>query len=265
MDFGKSLFSGKEKNQIVLKKSTGVQSMNHTILLIPRKTDPETKQVLKAWTNRKGEIKKLDKYWVKDKNLVGQNLAIYGNQTFALVLAQIYGVELVSPDDKMIASLDRTWTKRVIEIKTIAEIMEDCFPTFIKPVIPKSFIASIFYSLEEFEKATKGLEKTEELMISTIIDDITAEARGYLKNGKVKDLALYHGNADIKEGKLFLQNFAEMHSVLMPEVVVTDIAYSKNLGWFVLEFNACWGAGLNNCDADKIIDCIIEATKNPSN
>ncbi len=236
--------------------------MNKTILLIPEKTDVEFEQVFKIWTDNGGEIRRLGKYWLKDESLNGQKIAIYGNQTFSLVLAQIYNVELISPNDKDIAKLDAIWTKRKIEIKTISDVIETDFPIFIKPVIPKSFIASIFSTLEDFENATMGLEKTEELMTSTIVSDIRAEARCYLKNGVVKDIALYEGSADIKEGELFLQQFAEKNLDILPEVVVTDIAYSENLGWFVLEFNACWGAGLNNCNAEKVIDCIINATKN---
>lgn len=236
--------------------------MNKTILLIPEKTDIEFEQVFKTWTDNGGEIKRLGKYWIKDESLNKEKIAIYGNQTFALVLAQIYNVELISPDDKDIARLDQIWIKREIEIKKNSDITEKNFPIFIKPVVPKSFIASVFLTLEEFEEATKGLDKTEELLTSTIVKDITAEARGYLKNGLVKDIALYEGNADIKEGEIFLQKFAEKNLDLLPEVVVIDIAYSEKLGWFVLEFNACWGAGLNNCNAEKVIDCIIDATKN---
>jgi hypothetical protein len=236
--------------------------MNKTILLIPEKTDIEFEQVFKTWTDNGGEIKRIGKYWIKDESLNGQKIAIYGNQTFSLVLAQIYNVELITPDDKDIAKLDKDWTKREIKIKTITEITEKNLPLFIKPVIPKSFTASIFYTLEDYEKATKGISKTETILTSTLINDIVAEARGYLKNGHVLDLALYEGNADINEGKMFLQNFADKNLKILPEVVVTDIGYSKSLGWFILEFNACWGAGLNNCKADRVIDCIIEATKN---
>jgi len=236
--------------------------MNKTILLIPEKTDVEFEQVFKIWTDNGGEIRRLGKYWIKDESLNGRKIAIYGNQAFSLVLAQIYNVELISPNDKDIAKLDAIWTKRKIEIKTISDVIETDFPIFIKPVIPKSFIASVFSTLEDFENATIGLEKTEELMTSTIVSDIRAEARCYLKNGVIKDIALYEGSADIKEGELFLQHFAEKNLDILPEVVVIDIAYSENLGWFVLEFNACWGAGLNNCNAEKVIYCIIDATKN---
>lgn len=236
--------------------------MNKTILLIPEKTDIEFEQVFKSWTDKGGVIKRLGKYWIKDETLTNQKIAIYGNQTFAYVLAQIYNVKLVSPDDKVIAGLDQSWIKRKIEIKTIADITEKCFPIFIKPVIPKSFIASVFTSITDFEEATKGLDKSEEILTATIVDDIKAEARAYLKNGVITDIALYEGKANLMEGELFLRQFAEKNSDKLPSVVVTDLAYSEKLGWFILEFNSCWGAGLNNCKADKVIDCIIEATVN---
>ena len=91
--------------------------MNKTILLIPEKTDIEFEQVFKIWTDKGGEIRRLGKYWIKDESLNGRKIAIYGNQTFSLVLAQIYNVELISPDDKDIAKIDQNWIKRKIEIK----------------------------------------------------------------------------------------------------------------------------------------------------
>ncbi|WP_394337843.1 hypothetical protein [Chitinophaga silvisoli] len=39
-----------------------------------------------------------------------------------------------------------------------------------------------------------------------------------------------------------------------------DLGFNEVLGWFVLEFNASWGAGLNGCRAEKVIDCILAAT-----
>ena len=47
-------------------------------------------------------------------------------------------------------------------------------------------------------------------------------------------------------------------------VGIIDLAYSEEAGWFILEFNACWGAGLNSCKAENVIDCIIGATVNHS-
>jgi hypothetical protein len=235
---------------------------NPITLLIPEKTDPEFEQVFATWIKNGGLIKRLGKYWIKDEELAHQKIAIYGNQAFALVLAQIYNVELVSPDDTLIVRLDNKWTKRYIQLKQIDQIIESDFPVFIKPVIPKMFIAGIFKTLNDFKQIVTGLQETEEILISSIIDEISAEARSYIKNGVVMDIALYEGSADLTSGKQFVSAFINANKQHLPNVLVVDIAFSNQIGWFILEFNACWGAGLNNCRADKVIDCIVGATIN---
>ncbi|SEW51813.1 ATP-grasp domain-containing protein [Chitinophaga arvensicola] len=236
--------------------------MNKPILLIPEKTDVELDGVFTTWKNRGGTIQRLGKYWIKDEILAKQRIAIYGNQTFALVLAQIYGVDLLSPDDTLIARLDNKWIKRDISLTQIGQIRESDFPVFIKPVIPKIFAAGIFDTITDFKKVTEGLSDEEMILVSSIVHRIKAEARGFIMNGVIKDLAIYEGTADLDPGRLFLTTFVNSYKDQLPEVVVVDIAYQEETGWFILEFNACWGAGLNNCNAEKVIDCIIGATVN---
>lgn len=232
------------------------------ILVIPEKTDIEFDEVLSIWTGAGGAVKRLGKYWIKDEALVGKPIALYGNQTFVLVLAQIYEVDLISPDDTLIARLDQQWTKRKISLTQIAEMGNVAFPSFAKPVIPKLFLAGVFADHTAFSQATNGLQATEEVLVSEVVGDITAEARSYVQEGKIKDIALYEGDADLNEAHAFLQAFLTSNSHQLPAVVVVDLAYSPTVGWFVLEFNACWGAGLNHCRAAKVIDCIIAATIN---
>jgi len=231
-------------------------------LLIPEKLDIESEQVVAAWTKNGGQVKRLGKFWIKDEELANQPIAIYGNQAFAFVLAQIYNVELLSPDDTFIARLDDSWTKRSVQLKQVGQLVESDFPVFIKPVIPKIFLAGIFQNLADFKKATEGLPDTEELLGSSIISNIQAEARCYIKDGTVMDIAFYEGSADLAAGEKFATDFITHNKNKLPNVVVVDIALSEQTGWFVLEFNACWGAGLNNCKAEKVIDCIIGATVN---
>jgi hypothetical protein len=237
--------------------------MNTTpILLIPEKTDVELDEVIAAYTKRGGRVKRLGKYWVKDEALAANRVAIYGNQAFALVLAQVYELELLSPDDTLITRLNYKWSKRKIEVKQIGLIKETDFPVFIKPVIPKMFLAGVFKKIADFKKAIEGLTDTEEILVSTIIDNIQAEARCYLMSGEVRDIAFYEGNADLADAKAFIAEFAVANKEQLPAVVVADIAYAPQTGWFVLEFNACWGAGLNNCNAENVLDCILSATFN---
>jgi hypothetical protein len=238
--------------------------MNKITLLIPQKIDAEFEQIFASWIQRGGEILRLDKYWLKSNELINKQLAIYGNQTFALILAQIYEVELISPDDSLIARLDSKWTKRQIAHIKIEQLKESTFPIFIKLIIPKSFESKVYTSFEDFKSVADGLEQSEEILTSEIIKPIEAEARAYILEGKIMDMALYEGFAEIEIGRVFLQDFIENNKQLLPTTLVIDLAFNHTIGWFILEFNACWGAGLNNCKADKVIDCILAATINKS-
>lgn len=235
---------------------------NQLTLLIPEKTDIEFEQIFSAFTKAGGKIKRLGKFWIRDEELASQKIAIYGNQAFSFVLAQIYNVGLLSPDDALVTRLEKKWTKRDIRLKQIKDITEKDFPVFIKSVIPKLFIASVFQTIADFNLATEGIPDTEAIMASGIINNIQAEARSFIMDGVVKDIALYEGHADLISGNKFVEAFIHQHKNDLPGVVVIDIAYCENAGWFVLEFNACWGAGLNNCKAENVIDCIIRATIN---
>jgi hypothetical protein len=211
-------------------------------LLIPQKTDIEQEQVVSAWINNSGEVKRLDKFWIKDEKLAKQRIAIYGNQAFAFVVAQIYNVELLSPDDTFVARLEDKWTKRIIQLKQIGQLSAGNFPTFIKSVVPKIFTAGIFQNIEDFNKVTEGLPDIEEVLTSTIIPEIQAEARCYVKDGIVMDIAFYEGSADLLDGEEFVSDFVTENKDQLPCVFVVDIAFGEQTGWFVLEFNACWGA-----------------------
>jgi hypothetical protein len=237
--------------------------LNHSlpILLVPEKTDPERDQVIDTWTQLGGRVRRLGKYWIKDEALENIPLAIYGNQTFSLILAQLYNVELISPDDALIAKLHHRWTKREVRITPLSATTVLDFPIFIKPVIPKLFQAAVFDSLQQFKEQVKGLDANEQLIVSGIVP-IEAEARTYVMNGRIADLAIYEGNADQTTAREFLTDFLRENSIHLPPVLVIDLGFNKGSGWFVLEFNACWGAGLNHCNAEKVIDCIVAATCN---
>lgn len=232
------------------------------VLLVSEKLDAESDEVVEAWRKKGGEVKHLGKYWIKEDNLAVKKIAIYGNQTFALILAQLYGKDLLSPDDALIARLDQKWTKRNIKLLQIRDLTENAFPLFVKPLVPKLFPASLFNTKNNFDHVVDQLQGTENILASEIVDDIEAEARGYVMDGLCKDFAFYEGFADINTGVNFLNEFLTDHKYQLPKVVVIDVAYSQRIGWFILEFNACWGSGLNNCHAEKVIECIINATVN---
>jgi ATP-grasp domain, R2K clade family 2 len=248
----------------IATKLHGLMMQTDKVLLVPNKSDIERDKVCDVWKKLGGQVQRIDKFWERPANLQYQKIAIYGNDTFALVLAQVLGVQLISPDDSIVARLDRRWTKRFITQKMIKEITQNDFPGFMKPSIPKQFKARVYHHLSELLEETKGIGVEETILLSEIVK-VEAEARGFVLKGTLKDLAVYEGSANLETGKEFLSAFLEMGSQELPITFVADIGYNTESGWFVMEFNSCWGAGLNNCQAEKVIECIAEATKEKRN
>ncbi len=76
-----------------------------TTLLIPAKSDEERDRVAQAWEAAGGRVRRVQKFWVKPDLADNEAVAIYGNDTFAQVLAQVLGLKLLSPDDALIGRI----------------------------------------------------------------------------------------------------------------------------------------------------------------
>jgi len=241
--------------------AVGCYSMRtDTILLIPQKSDDERESVLNAWIKLGGQGQKLDRFWEKPTDLENKNIAVYGNDTFALVIAQLFNLKLVSPDDSLIARLDKKWVKRMIEEKHISDLTGQDFPGFIKPVTPKQFKGKVYLTLNDFLVETHGLPVDEKILVSEILK-VDSEARSFILNNQILDLAIYEGQGNLDNAKRFLSDFLNESDNKLPATLVIDIGYNLDVGWFIIEFNSSWGAGLNNCDPNKVIESILFATQ----
>jgi len=234
--------------------------MENEILLIPDKKDTERDALAKIWEKAGGEVKRIGRFWVKP-DVGNKRVSIYGYDSFCLVLAQILEIEMEMVKDEWIAEIPKQYLKRKIEIKSIRKIEQIEFPKFIKPVIPKLFKAEIFNSLEELKTKIEGIQEQELLICSDIIE-VNKEVRSFILNKKIKDLAYYEGIGNIEIPKKFLEDFLSISKLNLPKTFVLDIGYNNKDEWFIIEFNSSWGAGLNFCNPEKVIECIREAAKN---
>lgn len=236
--------------------------MKKPYLIIPDKPDPERDTLAEKWQACYGEFLKVGKFWIKpDTN--GLPVALYGNDSFCLVLAQILGLEMVSPRDEMIAELNQQFTKRNITILSLAETDRLTFPIFVKPVTPKIFKAKVYSSAEDLHSVTEGIKPEEKILASEIVE-ITKEARAFVFNRQIMDMALYEGEDGLEDAQKLAQLFLEQADITLPETFVMDWGYSPEKGWLMIEFNSSWGAGLNFCDPEKVLPCIKAATVNPA-
>ena len=230
------------------------------VLLIPNKPDIERDEIANEWIKNGGEVKRIGKFWIKPA-ISNHRISIYGYDTFCLVLAQILELEMISVKDEAIAEIDQEYLKRNIKIRKLNEWTDISFPIFIKPVVPKLFKAQIFQSKEALQSKTIDIESNQTIICSEIIQ-VQKEVRAFILNKKVIELAFYEGKGETKQPKDFLQKFLNNTLLELPKTFVIDIGYNSQNGWFIIEFNSTWGAGLNFCNPSKVIDCIREATIN---
>jgi hypothetical protein len=232
---------------------------NKFTLLIPDKPDKERDAVAKEWSSIFGDVFRIGKFW-EPPVIESKNIKLYGNDTFCLVLEQKFNLKLISPDDKFIERIEWKWLKRDIEITTIDKV--NLFPSFIKPVIPKQFKAKVYVDKNELLLECKGLSLNTEIIKSDIIE-IVAEARSFILDNEVLDCSIYDGQANLFDAEKFTCNFC--HENILPKTCVIDVGLTNNNSWVFVESNATWGAGLNGCDAKKVIKAIYYATSYSEN
>jgi hypothetical protein len=232
--------------------------MKNELLLLPDKIDSEWDQIANLWQQSGGSVKRIGKFWVKP-DTHGKKVSLYGFDSFCLVLAQILELELVLVQDEWIGDLSFDVLKRKVSIQSIETVEQLKFPLFVKSVVPKLFKAAVFESLSDLQTTTSDLPKSEQLICSDIIM-IEKEVRAFILNKEIKAIAFHEGQGDLNMAQMFIHNFLETAVVPLPTTFVLDIGYNSSDGWFVIEFNSTWGAGLNNCSPQGVISCIRAAT-----
>jgi hypothetical protein len=224
---------------------------------VPEKADQERDDVAAAWAEAGGAVTRLARFW-DPPALERHVVRIYGNDTFALVLAQVLGLSLVSPPDDLPVRLPAQWVKRAIRVSSLSQADSLPYPIFVKPLTPKLFRAAIYKSGSDLLAECSGLELTTEILVSEAVHFV-AEARSFVLSGTVQDIALYEGNAPLDQARDLAGEIGR--SELLPATCVIDLGLIPERGWAVIEANATWGAGLNGCNARRVVPCIAAATR----
>lgn len=225
-------------------------------LVVPDKTDSERDSVAASWAAHGGHVLRLGRFWEPpplEPNLV----KLYGNDAFCLVIAQLLGLQLVSPPDDLLLRAPSTLVKRQVALATLASAGE-ALPAFIKPLTPKQFRAGSFANLPALAAETRGLPTDTPVIVSEIVD-LLAEARTFVLDSAVRDCAIYAGSASASEAEAFASVAAR--DLDLPATCVLDVGFVPDRGWVLIEGNPAWGAGLNGCQAERVLPCIAEATR----
>ena len=231
-------------------KTTGLN------LLIPDKPDLERDSVAEWFMRCGGAVHRIGRFW--DPPLFDPStVRVYGADSFCLVLQQKLGLELCSPSDEQLLDVPPEFLKRQINRHTLGETSAIAFPSFIKPVTPKLFRGAVYHSSSELAAECRGLALDTAVFVSEPVT-FAAEARSFLVDRCVLDCAVYEGEAEVSGAEVFLRSLIQTMS--LPRTRVVDVGVIDGRGWAVIEFNASWGAGLNGCDAEKVLPAIVAAS-----
>jgi hypothetical protein len=226
------------------------------ILFIPEKPDEERDAVADAWRKSGGEVIRLARFW-ETPALRNEPVCLYGGSNFSLVVAQKLGLELISPADDWLLKIDSKWLKRKLFNRTLAEIEDVSFPIFVKPLVPKTFRAAVYNSSQELADECRGLEKQTSLLFGEVVR-FESEARAFVAERQILDCQIYEGHGELHGAEDFIRSFLKTEPVL-PTCVI-DVGFIVDRGWAIVEAHASWGAGLNGCDAHKVLPAIATAT-----
>lgn len=228
------------------------------VLLIPDKGDLEREALAEVWQRAGGEVRRIGRFWEPTPGLSNKSVCLYGNDIFCQVLAEQLELELVSPRDDLLVTLSDKLLGRNLSLSYLSLIGELGFPCFVKPLQPKLFAAGIFDSREDLADKTRGLEPGTGLIVSEVVE-FQAEARAFIYDRKVLDCALYSGKGALEPALELAAEVAQLEDT--PFGFVVDLGLFPNGRWVVVEFNPAWGAGLNGCDADRVLSAIATATR----
>jgi len=57
----------------------------------------------------------------------------------------------------------------------------------------------------------------------------------------------------------FFKDFIQKYSETLPKAIVLDFGIIKGEGWALIEANPAWCSGLYACDAEKVLEVIVES------
>ncbi|WP_433332168.1 ATP-grasp domain-containing protein [Spirillospora sp. CA-294931] len=241
-----------------------------TLVLSPRYTSDS--KALRAAAGRCGWAAERLGGWRAPAHLRGRDdLALYGEPTFAEVIAAQLGLSLIDAPQDWLPGLPERHLRRALTRTTLAEARASAGPPmFVKPADGrKGFEGRVYEAAglpdERFLPGSTGV-----LVAEPVVWDV--EFRCHVLAGEIVAMSPY-----LREGELALTADGRWHAsdeeeraareyastllaeVALPPAVVVDVGHVRGRGWAVVEANAAWGAGLYGCDPEIVLRVLARA------
>ncbi|MEM6262332.1 MAG: hypothetical protein AAGI38_07490 [Bacteroidota bacterium] len=189
-------------------------------LLCPDKKPDNISDLIDFWKNAGGYVRTIGDWW-EAPMLDPENVVLYGNTSFCMVLAHFYGLELSTPDNSFIATLTQDWLKREVT----------------------------FHSDRD-----EGYQKQEKETL-----EFNWKIRTFIDSKTVRCFAPYSGVYPYFPVTEFLNTFIQEHSNSLPGSMALDVGYIPGRGWAILDVKPVWCASPFNCEPEGMCQSLLAA------
>lgn len=216
------------------------------------------------------QVQRLDN-WRVPAQFAGttNDVTAYGEPLFVAAIADSLGLSLIEPQFSWLSDLPFTYTKRKINLTTLAEARNYPTKVFAKPADDKCFAAGV-YDCGASIVASQLLPENTPVILSEIVqwemecryfilDRSVMCSSVYSFNGDLVDGSFVESDSDVADRTKFVQNLLSNADIAVPPAVVIDVGKISGSGWAVVEANPVFGSGIYKCDPIKVLPVLARS------
>jgi hypothetical protein len=194
--------------------------------------------------------------------------ALRGGTSFCRKAARLLGARVLEPADDFLPSLPRQYSKRTLELMTLAEARLITDRRFIKPVNDKFFPAGVYENGDEVPSTIHG-ETIAVIASDPVVWEV--EYRLFVLDREVRAISPYGLAEGVRaeprieaEARAFGETALADPAVRLPRAVVLDVGIIQDAGWAVVEANTAVMSGIYDCEPESVLEVLaagIEPTE----
>ncbi|MEO0562593.1 MAG: ATP-grasp domain-containing protein [Chloroflexota bacterium] len=243
-----------------------------SILLTSPRTTPDATRMAAAATRAGQPAQQLTSFRPPD-TLNGQQIAIYGESLFAIIVSTKLDHALLEPTPDWLAGLPQNARRRDVFNTSFAEARQLTSPHFIKGAQAiKGFDARVYPSgadlpadhyPDDYPVIVSEVVSWAVEYRFFVLDRKIATGSVYFRDGALAqnpDGSWIDNTGERETAKTYLTQVLAKDYMPLPAACVVDVGYIYKRGWAIVEANPAYGAGLYDCSADAALDVINRAT-----
>ncbi|MGA5817451.1 ATP-grasp domain-containing protein [Kitasatospora sp. NPDC094028] len=203
------------------------------------------------------------------ERLAGRPVHWYGGPLAAARIAAPLGLALLEPDDDWLARLPEEFTRRRIELTTLADAWTLRHPAFVKPPADKSIPPAVYPDGSRLPRTGDRIGPDTPVLVSEPVT-FAAEYRLFVLDGEVRTGSRYarFGRLDpaplTADATAFARRLLDAAGDTLPGAVALDVGpiadpYDPAEHWAVVEANLPWFAHCYAADPERVLDVVLRA------